>query len=66
MDVKRGLVSIRNPAKKGEAPKEFTFDGVYDWKLVYESNLYFLFFSSLTRVDQIYVSLISLIVTKSQ
>ena len=43
MDVKRGLVSIRNPAKKGEAPKEFTFDGVYDWKLVYESNLYFLF-----------------------
>ena len=32
MDVKRGLVSIKNPSKPGEAPKEFTFDGVYDWK----------------------------------
>ena len=32
MDVKRGMVLIRNPMRKEEAPREFTFDAVYDWK----------------------------------
>ena len=32
MDVKRGLVTLTNPAKKSDTPKQFTFDAVYDWK----------------------------------
>lgn len=32
MDVKKGMVMLRNPAKREEAPREFTFDAVYDWK----------------------------------
>ena len=33
MDGKRGHVSVSNPkAPHGEAPKEFTFDSVYDWE----------------------------------
>ncbi|KAF6029688.1 KIF3C [Bugula neritina] len=31
MDTKRGVVSIRNPKDPSAAPKEFTFDSVYDW-----------------------------------
>ncbi|XP_066916698.1 kinesin-II 95 kDa subunit-like [Clytia hemisphaerica] len=31
MDVKKGLVSLRNPVKQNEAPRQFTFDAVYDW-----------------------------------
>ena len=34
MEVKKGMVLIRNPARKEEAPREFTFDAVYDWKYV--------------------------------
>ena len=32
MDGKRGHVSLKNPQKPGEPPKEFTFDAIYDWK----------------------------------
>jgi len=32
MDVKRGLVTLKSPAKPNETPKQFTFDAVYDWK----------------------------------
>jgi hypothetical protein len=33
MDVKRGAVSIKKPSSDAqEAPREFTFDAVYDWK----------------------------------
>ncbi len=32
MDVKKGVVMLKNPQKKTEAPREFTFDAVYDWK----------------------------------
>lgn len=31
MDVKRGIIDLKNPAKLNEAPKQFTFDAVYDW-----------------------------------
>ncbi|XP_065072197.1 kinesin-II 95 kDa subunit-like [Rhopilema esculentum] len=31
MNVKKGNVMLRNPSKKEEAPREFTFDAVYDW-----------------------------------
>lgn len=31
MDVKRGIVDLKNPAKANEVPKQFTFDAVYDW-----------------------------------
>ncbi|XP_064381919.1 kinesin-like protein KIF3B [Halichondria panicea] len=31
MDVSRGMVSVRNPKARDQAPKEFTFDAVYDW-----------------------------------
>ena len=32
MQVKRGLVELKNPGKKDEAPRQFTFDAVYDCK----------------------------------
>ena len=32
MDVKRGMVLLRNPNRRDEAAREFTFDAVYDWK----------------------------------
>ncbi|XP_070565590.1 kinesin-II 95 kDa subunit-like [Ptychodera flava] len=32
MDVKKGVITISNPkASHGEAPRQFTFDAVYDW-----------------------------------
>jgi len=31
MEVRKGMVLIRNPSRKEEAPREFTFDAVYDW-----------------------------------
>jgi hypothetical protein len=34
MDGKRGHITLKNPQKPGEAPKEFTFDAIYDWKYV--------------------------------
>ena len=34
MNVKNGQVMLRCPTKKGEPPREFTFDAVYDWKYV--------------------------------
>ena len=34
MNVKKGNVMLRNPSKKEEGPREFTFDAVYDWKYV--------------------------------
>lgn len=34
MDVKRGVIDIKNAAGgKNDAKKTFTFDSVYDWKL---------------------------------
>ncbi len=32
MDVSRGSVSVRNLKARDQAPKEFTFDAIYDWK----------------------------------
>jgi hypothetical protein len=35
MEVKRGVVTCRNPKERqssNEPPKQFTFDQVYDWK----------------------------------
>ena len=32
MNVKKGGVTLKNPLKASEAPREFTFDAVYDWK----------------------------------
>lgn len=33
MDVKKGVIEVRNPKGPGsEPPKTFTFDSVYDWK----------------------------------
>lgn len=34
MDTKRGMVTVKNPNEPNGAPKEFTFDSVYDWKYV--------------------------------
>eukprot|EP00794_Sanderia_malayensis_P017022 gene17022-18736_t len=31
MDVKRGAVMLKNPLKASDAPRDFTFDAVYDW-----------------------------------
>ncbi|EDO40836.1 predicted protein [Nematostella vectensis] len=31
MNVKKGQIEIRNPLKKDEVPKMFTYDAVYDW-----------------------------------
>eukprot|EP00112_Aurelia_sp_Birch-Aquarium-sp1_P008558 Seg1946.8 transcript_id=Seg1946.8/GoldUCD/mRNA.D3Y31 product="Kinesin-like protein KIF3B" protein_id=Seg1946.8/GoldUCD/D3Y31 len=31
MNVKNGQVLLKCPSKKGEPPREFTFDAVYDW-----------------------------------
>ena len=35
MEVNKGVILIRNPKLGGsEAPRNFTFDAVYDWKYV--------------------------------
>ncbi|XP_046857510.1 kinesin-II 95 kDa subunit-like [Xenia sp. Carnegie-2017] len=39
LDIKRGHVLLKNLAKQGEPPKEFTFDAVYDWNSV-QRDLY--------------------------
>ena len=39
MDGKRGHITLKNPQKPGEAPKEFTFDAIYDWKYVHHKML---------------------------
>ena len=33
MNSKRGTIEVKNPkGAKGEPPKQFTFDAVYDWE----------------------------------
>ncbi len=35
MDTTLGRVILRKPGEEKEEPKVFTFDSVYDWKLVF-------------------------------
>ncbi|XP_028399577.1 kinesin-II 95 kDa subunit-like [Dendronephthya gigantea] len=48
MDSKRGHISLKNPQKLGEPPKEFTFDAIYDWNSI-QRDLYEESFRSLVE-----------------
>ena len=52
MDVKRGIVDLKNPSKANETSRQFTFDAVYDWKYVKNRRQYwFLIHSEFNQIN---------------